>query len=228
MAVGGSQFYTAEAFDVANNSRGDVTAATTFTITAPGSCTGSTCTATSPGTRTVTGTHAGKSGQATLTVGTAGNLVRVWIGLFNSDDVGIKFDLEARVTKGAAVASGRLGSVSGGSSGFNNAVLYAIPLSGAAISALSPGDSLELLVRNACSGSGKSSGTARLWFNGAKIDTGAARDAGSRLDPVTGSTTIDFLRNGFTLGPAGAARVFVDKAVGAKCGPFQSFGTFVK
>jgi adhesin/invasin len=230
IAVGGSQFYTAEAFDAADNSRGDVTAATTFTMTPSGSgtCTASTCTATSAGMRTVTGTHAGKTGQASLTVGAPGNLVRVWVGLTNSDDVGIKFDLEARVTKGGAVASGRLGGVAGGSSAFNNALLYAIPLSGAAITGLSPGDSLEVLVRNACSGSGKSSGRARLWFNGAKIDTGPARDAGSRLDAASGGSTIDFLRSGLALGAVGSARTSIDKAVGARCGPFQSFGTFVK
>ena len=65
---GGSQAYTAEAFDAQNNSLGDVTATTTFTIAPNGSCTGATCTASAAGAHTVTGTHSGKSATATLQV----------------------------------------------------------------------------------------------------------------------------------------------------------------
>jgi parallel beta-helix repeat protein len=68
ISAGGSQTYTAEGFDAANNSLGDVTSNTTFSITPNGSCTGNTCTATVPGAHTVTGTDAGKTSTSTLTV----------------------------------------------------------------------------------------------------------------------------------------------------------------
>jgi len=157
---------------------------------------------------------------------------RVWVGLANSNDVGIRFDLQAIVRKnGGAVGSGQLASVFGGSSGFNNAALYAIALAPASGSIpVSSGDalSIEVLVRNACSGSGKNSGTARLWFNGAYVDTGATRDAASRLQPVTGgASSVYFLGTPAALrAVAGSARTSIDKMVGAKCGPYQSFGTW--
>lgn len=68
IAPGGSQIYTAQGFDVFNNSLGDVSASTQFSISPDGSCTGSSCTATVSGPHTVTGTDNGKSAQASLTV----------------------------------------------------------------------------------------------------------------------------------------------------------------
>lgn len=68
IAPGGTQSYTAQGQDAFGNSRGDVTAATTFTIAPDGSCTGATCTATAPGAHTVTGTDGKASGTATLNV----------------------------------------------------------------------------------------------------------------------------------------------------------------
>src|SRR5205823_1583215 len=68
ISAGGSQTYTAQAFDAFNNSLGDVTGSTTFTISPDGSCTGATCTATVAGAHTVTGSDAGKTSNATLTV----------------------------------------------------------------------------------------------------------------------------------------------------------------
>jgi hypothetical protein len=73
ITAGGSQSYTAAAFDASNNSLGDVTASTTFGIAPNGSCTTATCTATVAGSHTVTGTNAGKTATATLTVN-AGSL----------------------------------------------------------------------------------------------------------------------------------------------------------
>jgi parallel beta-helix repeat protein len=73
MAAGGSQSYTAEGFDASNNSLGDVTASTTFSIAPDGSCTGASCTATVAGVHTVTGNDSGKTSTASLTV-TAGAL----------------------------------------------------------------------------------------------------------------------------------------------------------
>src|SRR5205814_2370894 len=68
ITAGGSQTYTAQAFDASNNSLGDVTGSTTFTISPDGSCTGNTCTATQAGSHTVTGSSGGQTSNATLTV----------------------------------------------------------------------------------------------------------------------------------------------------------------
>jgi hypothetical protein len=64
---GVGQAYTATGLDAANNSLGDVTSATVFTI-ADGSCTGSSCTSTVAGDHTVTGTDGSATGTATLEV----------------------------------------------------------------------------------------------------------------------------------------------------------------
>src|SRR6185369_12600555 len=68
ITAGGLQAYSAAGFDAAGNSLGDVTGATTFTISPDGSCSGNTCTATTAGPHTVTGTDNGKTGTATLQV----------------------------------------------------------------------------------------------------------------------------------------------------------------
>lgn len=65
---GGSQAYTAEAFDTDGHSMGKVTSDTNFSIGPDGSCQGHTCTARQPGAHTVTGTYAGDSDAATLMV----------------------------------------------------------------------------------------------------------------------------------------------------------------
>ncbi len=61
--------YSTEAFDLFDNSRGDVTAQTAFSIT-DGTCTGASCSATTPGEHTVTADHNGAIATATLTVET--------------------------------------------------------------------------------------------------------------------------------------------------------------
>jgi parallel beta-helix repeat protein len=68
ISAGASQTYTAQGFDASNNSLGDVTVATTFSIGPNGSCTGNVCTATVAGSHTVTGNDGGKTSTATLTV----------------------------------------------------------------------------------------------------------------------------------------------------------------
>jgi Right handed beta helix region len=73
IAAGGLQAYAAEGFDVSNNSLGNVTAFTTFSISPDGTCTGASCTATAAGPHTVTANNAGMTNTATLTV-TAGAL----------------------------------------------------------------------------------------------------------------------------------------------------------
>jgi hypothetical protein len=102
---------------------------------------------------------------------------------------------------------------------------------------INAGDTLKfrLSVRIAAA-SGHRSGTARLWYDGAAIDAGAARDAGSRFNATIGSNppTDYFLRKesgSFTLNTtAGTSKqfvdVFVDRAVGGN--PFKPFGTWSK
>jgi hypothetical protein len=72
ITAGDSQAYTAEAFDQYNNSLGNVTGNTTFSITAGagGSWADNVYTSEYAGNWTVTGTYEGKSGNATLTVNT--------------------------------------------------------------------------------------------------------------------------------------------------------------
>ena len=152
----------------------------------------------------------------------------VWIGLKNSDDVGTKFDLRAEVYKnGSLVGSGQLSGVSGGSSGFNNAVLRTIDVALSSPVSVTPGDtlSLRLSVRIAVGVTGHRSGTARLWFNDAA--------ANSRFSATIGDTAGDhFLLDGLALGAAPGAGpkktidVFVDRAVGGN--PFKPFGTWSK
>jgi peptidoglycan/xylan/chitin deacetylase (PgdA/CDA1 family) len=76
ITAGGSQAYTAEAFDQSGNSLGDVTAQTSFSIAPDGSCQEATCTASQAGPHTVTATDGAFSGQASLGVN-AGSLSRI-------------------------------------------------------------------------------------------------------------------------------------------------------
>lgn len=150
------------------------------------------------------------------------NPAEIWVGLKNSDDVGIKFDLLAEIYKdGNLVTSGELDGVKGGSSGFNNAQLHTIPFA-----TFSPVDfpqgsslSLKLYVRNTCSGHTHNSGTARLWFNDSAADShfGATISVNSNnyflLDNFILSTVVGS-------GPKGK----IDVGAGAPCSPFKPFG----
>jgi predicted extracellular nuclease len=165
---------------------------------------------------------------------TALSPAKVWIGLKNSDDVGTKFDLLAEVLKnGSVVSSGETDNVPGGSSGFNNAVLRSINLALADPVEIFPGDtvSFRLSIRVTAVG-GHNSGTGRLWFNGADIDSGTTRDAGSRFGATINGVTSDyFLRTGFALDTtAGASRTSIDVLVNRNAGgnPFKPFGTWSK
>jgi hypothetical protein len=165
---------------------------------------------------------------------------KVWVGLKNSDDVGIRFDFKAEVFVGDMKAGeGYTRNVSGGGSGFNNALLHTIPLSllGGPV-AVPPGAALstKISVRRTCSGGGHASGTARLWYNGKPNDSGVKRDAGSRFDATVEGETIDyFLRNGSDLEiAAGSSRLFSDASADSKAAcsatglsrPFKPFGTW--
>ncbi|MBM4444309.1 MAG: hypothetical protein FJ020_03260 [Chloroflexi bacterium] len=80
ITAGSTRAYTAEAFDQFNNSLGDVTSATAFSIQsgAGGSWARNVYTSQVPGTWTVTGTYTGLAGTATLTVG-AGSVASIVI-----------------------------------------------------------------------------------------------------------------------------------------------------
>ena len=68
ITVEGSQSYKAIGYDQYNNSLGDVTSATIFSIRPEGSCTGNICTAKAIGPHTVTGNDGGKKDEASLKV----------------------------------------------------------------------------------------------------------------------------------------------------------------
>ena len=167
---------------------------------------------------------------------TALGAAEVWVGLKNSDDAGLRVDLRADVLVGGAlVGQGQVDNVTAGSSGFQNAVRNTIPLTltnGAA--AVPPGASLQVNVwvrRTCASVAGHLSGTARLWFDGKAVDTGAARDAGTGfVATIAGVEAEYFLRSAQALSSqAGASKVSGDKTVDSKqaCAErFTSFGTW--
>jgi endonuclease G len=144
---------------------------------------------------------------------------KIWIGVRNSDDVGLRLDLQAELlVNGVVAASGNLSDVATGGNGFNNAILNSIPM---ALSSgpvdLSAGAQLDVRVsaRRTCAGTGHNTGTLRDWYNGQAIDSGAARDAGSRVRFTIAGTTSDyFLRNANALSTtAGTAKTSVDVLV---------------
>jgi len=150
---------------------------------------------------------------------TAVDSAKVWVGLKNSDNVGLRLDLRAEVlVNGAVAATGDRNNIAAGSSGFSHAILRSVTL------ALSTGPvdvpagaqlQVRISTRRTCFGGGHNSGTARGWFNGQPIDSGASRDAGSRIRLTLAGTTTDYyLRNSFQLAATpGAARTSADVAV---------------
>ena len=85
---------------------------------------------------------------------------------------------------------------------------------------------IEVLERSACAGNRH--GTTRLWYNGQPVDTGAARDAGTRFDAtIGGSNSNYYLRTAFALSTtAGSARTSLDQPAGSACSAFKSYGTW--
>jgi hypothetical protein len=152
---------------------------------------------------------------------------QVWIGLKNSDDVGIKFDLLAEVLiNGNPVTSGQANSVAAGSSGFNNAKFDTISLILSPPVEFLPGStlSIKLSVRNACAGSGKNSGTARLWYNDAA--------ANSQFGATIGGLSRDYFlvnvndESALATSAGPGPKKTIDIAAGAKCSAFKPFGTW--
>ena len=161
-----------------------------------------------------------KIDESLVTVGP----VNIWVGLKNSDDVGIKFDLKAQLYRNGTdlLAEKELTSVAGGSSGFNNAKLRTFTLPAVPAGSLQSGAllSVTLLIRNACTGSGKNSGTARLWYNDAA--------ANSRFEESVNVPMTHYLLTGFLLGdmPGTGPKATVDVAAGSKCSAYKTFGTW--
>jgi hypothetical protein len=78
-----------------------------------------------------------------------------------------------------------------------------------------------LYTRNACTGSGKNSGRARLWYN----DSAANSQISVNLDP-----SALYLLNGFTLGAVvgPGPRMTIDVQAGAQCSAYKPFGSWSK
>ena len=147
----------------------------------------------------------------------------VWVGLKNSDAVGIRFDLLAEVyANGNLVTSGQLDSVHGGSSGFNNARFNLIPFDAFSPVAFPEGSefSIKISVRNTCFGPSHNSGMARLWYN----DASANSRFGATINQMPSTY---YLLNNFLLGTSpGNVRKTIDVAAGSRCSPFKPFGTW--
>jgi hypothetical protein len=167
---------------------------------------------------------------------TAFGPAKIWFGLKNSDDIGLRLDILAEVFVNLTkIGQGQLNNVSAGGSGFPSAILDTVPLSlTGGPAAVASGDAVKLKIsaRRSCSGVGHNSGTARLWYNGQPIDTGVSRDAGTRFSAVIGGSTLTFFdRGSFQLSEtAGSSKLSIDKFVDSKatCGsrPFTEFGTW--
>ena len=162
--------------------------------------------------------------------------VKAWIGLKNSDDVGLRVDLRAEVlVNGVVAATGQLLNVSAGGSGFNNAILQSIAMSlaaGPVEVAPSAVLSLRVAARRTCNSNGHNSGTVREWYNGQAIDSGPSRDAGGRVVATLGGENAElFQRSQFLLLPDdGSARASVDVSVNGSMScparPYTQFGVW--
>lgn len=158
---------------------------------------------------------------------------KAWIGLQSGSDSGLRVDVRAQVlVNGVVVGTGNLANISAGGSGFNNAILQSITMTlGAAVEiprfAIV---SYRLDVRRACSAGGPASGTVRQWYNGAAIDTGSRRDAGSRIAARVGGQDVEmFQRPLFLLLPDdGNIRLAADADVNSRAAcparPFVPLG----
>jgi HYR domain len=178
------------------------------------------------------------TGSFTVTVErrlTALGAAEVWVGLKNSDDVGLRVDLLAEVrVAGTKVGEGHLDNVPAGSSGFQNAVrnVFQLALANGPV-AVPAGAVLDVVVsvRRTCAPVGHVSGTARLWYDGKAVDTGALRDAGSGfVATIAGVEAEYYLRASQALNvQPGSSKVSVDKAVDSKqpcASRWAPFGTW--
>src|SRR4030095_14523950 len=91
-----------------------------------------------------------------------------WIGLKNGMDAGLNFDLLAEVFRnGVLIGSGQVNQVPGGGAGWGGAVdrAIALALSSSGTSGACAGHPLSITLSVRVAAVGKSSGTARLWYN---------------------------------------------------------------
>ena len=159
---------------------------------------------------------------------------KVWIGLKNSDAVGLRLDVRAEVLlNGVVVGSGEVLNVSAGSSGFNNALLHNVTLAlASAKSVVDPGSVLTFRpsARRTCTGGGHNSGAVRFWYDGPAVDAGPTRNAGSRFSATIQSVTSDwFARSPNSLSTtSGTVRTLVDanvnSSVACPARPYTSLG----
>jgi hypothetical protein len=183
------------------------------------------------------GSEAGPAYVFSPTVSFAG----VWIGLENSDDVGLRLDLRTEVFKGTdKVAEGQIHDVSSGGASFSNAILQTIPLE--VLTNFTSYTKVTISARVSCSGVGHTVGVARLWYNGRFQDTGPLRDAGSRIEffglareflrKISGALRLSFA--------FGTSKEFIDRFLDSSVAcrppnapptapdrPFTEFGAFV-
>jgi len=149
-----------------------------------------------------------------------------WVGLKNSDSVGLRLDFLVEVYRnGQLIGSGQLDDQAGGSSGFNNAILRTVGLVQSQPASFNPGDQLSIKLSVRAGPTGHVSGFARLWYNDAA--------ANSRFDiGLDGNPNTFYLLDGFVLGnaagpgPKKTIDVFVHRNQNGNA--FKPFGTWVK
>jgi DNA-binding beta-propeller fold protein YncE len=164
---------------------------------------------------------------------------RLWMGLRNSDDVGVRFDLRAEVFVGAdLIGTGELSGASGGSSGFNNARVDEIPLTLFRVIDLPDNAKIKITIsaRTSCAAPGHHSGTARLWYGGnasVKNPMTGRSAADSRFAVTIGAgARLLFLEGGFALGasPGTTTAKTIDRslntAIACPLRPFTALGTW--
>lgn len=166
---------------------------------------------------------------------TAVGPARIWVGLKNNGDAGLRLDLRAEVlVNGVATATGILNNVSSGGNGFDDAILQSIAMSLPSPVEVPSGAQLSLRVaaRRTCTGTGRASGIVREWFNGLPLDGALIRDAGSRIEGTLGGSTGDlFLRTVSQLSVLpGFLRQSIDVAVNSNAAcparPYVPFGVW--
>ena len=163
------------------------------------------------------------SGPVVMSISEPGTPAKMWIGLKNSDDVGLRVDLAVEVASPVDDSfTGLLENQSTGNSEFNKALLKTLHLVGHEGGAIK---SVTVWVRRTCAGTGHDSGTVRLWYNGQST-------ARSRFDATPGGVEGDyFLRDNFDLSTtAGSSNLYADAAVDSTSPcpgrPFTALGTW--
>ncbi len=154
------------------------------------------------------------------------NSTDVWIGLGANNNAGIKFDIKTELyVNGSLISTGQLNSVNGGSSSqFSGAVNSSIsfasftPVNFPSTSTLN----IKIYVRNACTGSTKTSGSAKLWYNSSAANSRFGATVG------TGTNSYYLTTGSALLTTTGTSQTSVSANVGAQCGPFVQLGSWSK